>query len=75
MPVVGEVQSLKSKAQSPNSVGTAITQGQEVAENSAALLGELVGDFVAGGPILCPVAALEQPFHVYGILGEDLPAA
>jgi hypothetical protein len=74
-PVVGEVQSPKSNGPSPNSVGTAIAQGQEVAGNSAALLGELVGDLMAGGPLLHRVAALEQPFHVLGIRREDLSAA
>ncbi len=54
-------------------VGVVVPQGQEVGGNGAALFGELVGDFVAGGPLLRPVSALEQPFHVFGILGEDLP--
>lgn len=39
------------------------------------MLGELVGDFVAGGPFPRRVTALEQPFHVLGICREDIQAA
>jgi hypothetical protein len=31
------------------------------------------GWLMVGGPFLGPVAALEELFHVFGILGEDLP--